>query len=56
MFGTVTLFAFFIILPQIYAVTFCGNLPKYLLSVFAAKLIAIGSVQPVATTNSLFKI
>ena len=54
--GTVTHIAFFIIFPLHFAITFSGIFPNTSLAFAAAYAIAIGSVHPIAGTNSSFKI
>ena len=54
--GTVTHIAFLIMFPLHFAITFSGIFPKTSLALAAAYAIAIGSVHPIAGTNSSFKI
>jgi len=54
--GTVTPLTFLMILPLQSTWIDSGIQPKTSLAFAAAKAIAIGSVQPSAGTNSLFKI
>ena len=55
-FGTITLFTFFIILSLTPISTLSGRFPRIFFALAAAYAIAIGSVHPIAGTSSSFRI